>query len=81
MWVKKRKRIGGWIMKRNQDLRNLIRDANICNWQVAESLEISDNTFYVMLRKKLSDTERERIIAAIEKAKRLQNQSFVPETV
>lgn len=28
-----------------------------------------DNTFYVMLRKKLTDAERERILTAIEKVK------------
>lgn len=54
---------------RNQDLRNLIRSSNIRNWQVAEELGIADNTFYVMLRKKLSDQEKERILTAIKNIK------------
>jgi transcriptional regulator of acetoin/glycerol metabolism len=66
---------------RNQDLRNLIRASNVRNWQVAEELGISDNTFYVLLRKKLNEEERTRIIVAIEKAKRQHHQAFIAETV
>jgi hypothetical protein len=63
---------GGGIMKRNQDIRDYIRDSKICNWQVAEQLEISDNSFYMLLRKNLTDEERGRIMKAIEAAKREQ---------
>jgi predicted XRE-type DNA-binding protein len=59
-------------MKRNQDIRDYIRDSKICNWQVAEQLEISDNSFYMLLRKKLSEAERERIMEAIEVLKQEQ---------
>jgi hypothetical protein len=57
---------GGGIMKRNQDIRDYIRDSKICNWQVAEQLEISDNSFYMLLRKNLTDEERGRIMKAIQ---------------
>jgi hypothetical protein len=50
---------------RNQDIRDLIRSCNVRNWQVAEALGVSDNTFYVMLRKDLNEEERKRILAAI----------------
>jgi predicted XRE-type DNA-binding protein len=63
---------------RNQDIRNLIRASNIRNWQVAEQLGISDNTFYILLRKKLTEGERERILNAIEAAKQEQ-QTFAEQ--
>jgi DNA-binding CsgD family transcriptional regulator len=63
-------------MKRNQDIRNLIRDSKICNWQVAEALKISDNTFYMLLRKKLTDSDRQRILSAIETVKEQQQQAY-----
>jgi hypothetical protein len=66
---------------RNHDIRNLIRASNVRNWQVAEELGIADNTFYVMLRKKLTDEERTRILQAIDTVKRRQQQLYVAGTV
>jgi transposase-like protein len=60
---------GGNIMDRNQDLKNLIRASNIRNWQIAEELGISENTFYRMLRKELSNSDKEQILKAIETVK------------
>lgn len=54
---------------RNQDIRNFIRASNVRNYEIAEALGISDNTFYVMLRKKLTDSEKERILTATEAVK------------
>lgn len=50
---------------RNEDIRKLIRASNVRNYEIAEELRVSDNTFYVMLRKKLTEAERERILTAI----------------
>lgn len=66
---------------RNQDLRNLIRASNIRNWMVAEELRISDNSFYILLRKKLTTEERERILTAIEAVKKQQQCFSDPQTV
>jgi hypothetical protein len=56
-------------MKPNQDIRRLIRESHVCSWQVAEHLRIGENTFYRLLRRKLTKTDRERISAAIEAIK------------
>lgn len=51
---------------RNQGLRTYARSKFVHNYEIAEALGVSDNTFYVMLRKDLTDVEKERIIAAID---------------
>jgi DNA-binding CsgD family transcriptional regulator len=61
---------------RNQDIRNLIRASNVRNYELAEELGISDNTFYILLRKKLTDADRQRILSAIEAVKTRQQQSY-----
>jgi hypothetical protein len=66
---------------RNQDIRNLIRTSNIRNYMVAEQLGISDNTFYIKLRKKLTIGERERVLSAIEAVKIRQQHIFDEATV
>jgi ABC-type ATPase with predicted acetyltransferase domain len=57
------------LVKPNQDIRDLIRDSKVFNWQVIEKLGIGDNSFYRMLRKPLSDADKNRILAAIEAIK------------
>jgi hypothetical protein len=57
------------LTKPNQDIRDLIRNSNVFNWQVCEQLGIGDNTFYRMLRKPLTDADKKRILAAIEAIK------------
>jgi predicted XRE-type DNA-binding protein len=51
---------------RNQNTRNFARSKGVRNYEIAEQLGISDNTFYVMMRKNLTDAEKERILTAIE---------------
>lgn len=51
---------------RNSDIRNLIKEENLFFWQVAEHMQIHENTLYRMLRQKLSDEQKEKIINAIE---------------
>jgi hypothetical protein len=72
---------GGGIMKRNQDIRDFIRDSKICNWQVAEELGISDNSFYMLMRKNLKVEERTRIFKAIEAVKEQQQKTIVAKSV
>jgi predicted XRE-type DNA-binding protein len=64
------------MKRKNQDIRDLIRNSGICNYQVAEALEISDNSFYMLLRKKLTDADRKRILAAIETVKEQQQEAY-----
>lgn len=74
------KTIGGNKM-RNQELRNLIRASGIRNWQVAEALSVSENTFYKMLRKQLTEEEKTRILQAVEAVRQQQHQMFFVKTV
>ena len=55
---------------RNQDIRNLIRSANVRNYEVAEALGVSDNTFYMLLRKNLTSEDKQKILGAIESVKK-----------
>lgn len=52
-------------MKRNSEIRQAIKNSNIYCYELAEELQISDNTFYRMLRKPLSPIKRNEILSII----------------
>lgn len=52
-------------MKANEDIRKLIKVSGLCTWQVANKLEIHENSFYRILRTTLDEDEKKRVIKAI----------------
>lgn len=55
------------MSKANEDIRQEIKNAGMCLWQVAESLGITDSTFSRKLRKELSNDEKAFIRNLIKK--------------
>ena len=53
----------------NIEIREKIKAAGLYMWQVADALGIQDSNFSRLLRKELSERDRARVLAAIEKAK------------
>ena len=45
----------------NQDIRREVADAGLRLWQIADHLNMKDCNFSRVLRKELSDAEKERI--------------------
>jgi hypothetical protein len=54
--------------KRNEEIRRA--KGSIPNWIVAEKLGIHENSYYRLLRKKLSVEKKEEILEIIEQLKR-----------
>ena len=52
---------------KNKEIKEIIRNANLFQWQIAEGLGICETTFCRKLRKELSSEEKQRIIDIIEK--------------
>lgn len=57
-------------MENNLDIRNAIFSSNIKKWQIAEKLGMTDSNFSRLLRKELSQEQKERIISIIEELKK-----------
>ncbi|MES5265455.1 hypothetical protein [Priestia megaterium] len=57
-------------MEKNQDIRDAIKEARLKQWQVADIYGLSEGNFSRMLRKELSLTKKEKVFAAIEKARK-----------
>lgn len=53
----------------NKDVRELIRNIGVKQWQVAEVAGISERTLCVWLRSELTSKRRNTIIAAINRIK------------
>ena len=53
----------------NQDIRRLIFETNIPMWKIAKEYGCTDSTFSRKLRFELSQEEKEKIIAIIDKLK------------
>ena len=53
----------------NQDIRAIIRRADVKQWEVAKALGISEATFIRWLRGELSEEKRTMIIKAIGKVR------------
>ena len=49
----------------NQDIRNEIKEAGLCFWQIAEKVGISDTRFSVKLRHEFSPEEKAKIRSII----------------
>ncbi|MGX6962387.1 hypothetical protein [Vagococcus xieshaowenii] len=54
-------------MKANQEIRDLIFENRLRNWEVAQMVGITDGRFSVWLRTPLNDERKERVLKAIEK--------------
>lgn len=52
-------------MKANQEIRDLIYQSCLKNWEVADAVGISDGRFSVWLRTPLNDVRKERVVKAI----------------
>lgn len=52
-------------MKANQEIRDLIYQSRLKNWEVADAIGISDSRFSVWLRTPLKDERRARVTKAI----------------
>lgn len=54
---------------KNMDIRFAIQEAGFRNWQIAESLNITESHFSRMLRHELSDERKREVFASIERLK------------
>jgi len=52
---------------RNTEIRKAIKEAHIYSYEVAEALNIHENTLYRMLRKQISEEKKEEIMKIIKK--------------
>ncbi|MFE0296264.1 hypothetical protein [Priestia megaterium] len=57
-------------MENNEDVRNAIKEAKLKQWQVADMYGLSEGNFSRMLRKELPLKKKQKIFAAIKKAKK-----------
>lgn len=57
---------------KNINLRNAIKEARLNQWQVAETYGLHEGNFSRLLRKELSDEQKQKIYIAIEKAKNIE---------
>ena len=57
--------------KANLDIRKMISEAGLCHWHVAAKVPMIDVNFSRMLRFELNDEQRDKVLTAIEKAKRV----------
>ena len=53
----------------NSEIRSKARSAGLHLWQVAYHLGMSDSSFSRKLRRELTETDRERVLQAIEELK------------
>lgn len=56
--------------ERNSDIRNAVKEAGLCLWQVAEIYGLTDSNFSRLLRKELDQNTRERILSIVQQLKR-----------
>lgn len=57
-------------MKRNMDIRTMAKNNGVFQWEIAERLEVSEQTFIRRLRKELSDEDKLKVYDAIGKIER-----------
>ena len=57
------------MRKANAEIRAAAKNAGVHLWQVAECLGYTDGGFSKLLRHELTEDQRQRVVAAIEKAK------------
>ena len=51
----------------NLDVRRHAKEKGVCLWQCAEELGVSEPTMTRMLRRELTERDKERLIAVIDK--------------
>lgn len=56
-------------MRRNQDIRDMIKEAGLRMWEVAEVYGINAGNFSCKLRYELKEADRNKIIDAINRLK------------
>ncbi len=54
----------------NADIRQMIKEAGLYQWQVAQACGVTEGTFIVWLRKELSATRKQMILEAIDSLKK-----------
>ncbi|HGF7684112.1 MULTISPECIES: hypothetical protein [Enterococcus] len=57
-------------MKANSEIRQIITNCRIKNWEVANKIGIADTTLSVWLRTPLSEDRKKRVLLAIEELKK-----------
>lgn len=58
------------MIKRNMDIRTMAKNSGVFLWEIAEWLEVSEQTFIRKLRKELSDEDKLKVFDAIGKIER-----------
>lgn len=53
-------------MRANQNIREAAKKADVCLWEIAEAIDISDCMLSKKLRRELPDAEREKLLRIIE---------------
>jgi len=53
---------------RNQDIRNLMKEKGVACWRIAEVMNCCENTVIRKLRSEMTESEKQKIVAAIEAA-------------
>ena len=54
----------------NQEIKNMIKEAGLHQWQIAEACGVSEWTFVRWLRHELSEERRKLVLKAIEELSR-----------
>ena len=57
------------MQKANTDIRQSIKAAGLKNWQIADALNISENTLYRRMRHELAAWEKQQILEIIQELK------------
>lgn len=60
-------------MRANDDVREILKQASITQWKVAEKLGIHEKTLSVWMRKELKPDKKQAIFDAIEEIKKAQS--------
>lgn len=51
----------------NQEIRDLLKEANVKQWQIADALGISEGNFSRKMRYEVSEEEKQMILEAIDR--------------
>ncbi|MGO2082472.1 hypothetical protein [Vagococcus sp.] len=57
-------------MKTNNEIRSMITQSRLKNWEVANKMKIADTTLSRWLRTPLNDEKKRRVLDAIEELKK-----------
>lgn len=62
---------------KNKDIRQEAKGANVKLWQIADNLGIADTNFSKMLRKELSENQKEKIRYIIKNFRKEENNNDI----